>query len=182
MRSSLQGAPCSSLPSLPPLLPMPPLFSAPEVVLAGILAGSHAGIFSSQPPFESCSLSHPGTFKHSRTDFMPIKHKNSPFFFSMSHLLSAPIAHPKWVQTGEGGWGHKPPGTMFGVRQVMWPSGHILEPLPVRAGACGGHGGANSGIKNQKLWAVASCFAGASQDFPASSILTQCRLLGMCLV
>lgn len=33
-------SPRSSLPSLPPLLPMPHLFSAPEVVLAGILAES----------------------------------------------------------------------------------------------------------------------------------------------
>lgn len=133
------------------------------------------------PAFSAASLhlraapcSHPGKGKYSRTDFVTVKHKNSLFFFSMSHLLSAPITHAKWVQTGGSGWGHKPPGTVFGVRQVTWPSGHIPQPLPVRAGICGGCGGANSGLKRQKSWAVEFCFAGASQDFLASSIPNQC--------
>lgn len=102
------GSPRSSLPSLPPLLGMPHLFSAPEVVLAGILAESHADIFSSQPPFESCSLSHPGEGKQPRRGFMTSEHRNPPFFFSTFSSSSAPLTCFKWVRTGRGGWGRKP--------------------------------------------------------------------------
>lgn len=31
---------------------------------------------------------------------MTVKHKKSPFFFSMSHLLSAPITHPNRYSLG----------------------------------------------------------------------------------
>lgn len=47
--------------------------------------------------------------------------------------------------------GPQAPGTTLGARRVLRPSGHVLQPFPVRAGPHGGHGGGrarvNSGLK-----------------------------------
>lgn len=193
------GSPRSSLPSLPPLVPKPPLFSAPEVVLAGILAESHADIFSRRPPFQSCSLSHPGEGKQPRRDFMTMKYRNPPFFFFSTSVLSpAPLTHPKWVQTWGGGWGHEPSGTALGAGWVARPSGHVLQPFPTRAGACGGHGSGTDpeqmlGLKKKARaikarlaeehvgwhWGLSlNLLAAFQEDFPASAVPTQRRSLG----
>lgn len=60
---------------------------------------------------------------------MTVAHRNAPFFFSSTFgSLTAPLTHPKWIQTAGGGWGHKPPGTALGARQLARPWGHDCSP------------------------------------------------------
>lgn len=56
-----------------------------------------------------------------------------------------------------------PPALHLGARQVVRPSGHVLQPFPTRAGARGEHGGGTElertlGLK-KKAQAIAARFA-----------------------